>query len=217
MLSFMVRSTQSAIYKRRRLVRDFFWPVSAAVLLASVAQAEVRRGVDAEAGLPYWEVQEPGISLRLVQRLPDQTRAFFLARGFARADADAIAQSCVFQTVLKNTSQLSTPSTLEITLRDWQVHRAASRSGLKTREDWATDWVARKISQSARIAFEWALFPTRQIYNPGDYNWGMTVFNIPPDTRFDLEVVWQQDAKRHSVMLGDVHCASDALGAEQSP
>ncbi len=180
-------------------------------------QAQLSQGIDAEAGLPYWELQESGISLRLVQRLPDQTRAFFLARGVPRAEVESIAQSCVFQTVLKNTSQLTTPSALDYSLRDWQVQRAAAVSGLKTREDWAKAWAARDLPMSARVAFEWALFPTQQINHPGDYNWGMTVFNLPPGTRFDLHVVWQQFGERHSVVLKGLHCAPDADGVEASP
>jgi hypothetical protein len=175
----------------------------------ATAQTEISTGVDADAGLPYWEIRESGMSLRLVQRLPDQTRAFFLARGFTRADVDLIAQSCVFQTIFKNTSQTEKPSVLEYNLRSWNVHVADAVRGLKTREDWAEQWAARDIPQPAKIAFEWALLPTRQVYNPGDYNWGMSVFNLPPDNHFDLEVVWQQYGSQHSVVLKEIHCAPD--------
>ena len=58
-------------------------------------------------------LKEKGISLRLVQRLPIQSRAFFLARGFNKQQAEIIAQSCIFQTVFKNTSnKASSPSPL---------------------------------------------------------------------------------------------------------
>ena len=176
---------------------------------AATAQTAISAGVDADAGLPYWEIRESGMTLRLVQRLPDQTRAFFLARGFTRADVDLIAQSCVFQTIFKNTSQTEKPSVLEYNLRDWKVRVADAARGLKTREDWAAQWVARNIPQPARIAFEWALLPTRQVYNPGDYNWGMSVFDLPPDSHFDLEVVWQQYDSRHTAVLKNIHCAPD--------
>jgi len=184
---------------------------------AAMSQTEISTGIDADADLPYWEIRKPGMSLRLVQRLPDQTRAFFLARGFARADVDLIAQSCVFQTIFKNTSQAAQPSALEYNLRDWRVRVAGAARGLKTREDWAEEWAPRGIPQPARIAFEWALLPTRQIYNPGDYNWGMSVFNLPPDSRFDLEVVWQQYGARHTEVLKDVHCAADTPTAAEAP
>lgn len=38
----------------------------------------------------------------LVQRPPDQTRAFLRARGFGAAQAERIAQSCVFQATFRD-------------------------------------------------------------------------------------------------------------------
>ena len=38
----------------------------------------------------------------LVQRLPDQTRAFFRARGLGAAQAERPAQSCVLQTTFQD-------------------------------------------------------------------------------------------------------------------
>lgn len=203
----MLRKTSSRPSVRSRTLRCCL--LAAVWVSAAVNGAQLSQGVDAEAGLPYWQVQDAGMSLRLVQRLPDQTRAFFLARGFARADAEMIAQSCVFQTVLKNTSQTSRPDALEYSLQNWRVHRAVFVSGLKTREAWAKVWAARETPMPARIAFAWALLPTQQRNNPGDYNWGMTVFDMPPESRFDLEVVWHQFGKRQSAVLKGLHCGPD--------
>jgi len=44
---------------------------------------------------------------------------------------------------------------------------------------------------------------------PGDYNWGLTAFGIPPGSVFDLEVKWQADAKQHSGEIRDIQCAPD--------
>lgn len=179
------------------------------LLTAASVAAEVNTGTDEEARLPYWEIVEPGISIRLVQRLPDQTRGFFQARGFSVEDSELIAQSCVFQTVFKNISASSEPGTIEYNLRDWAVHAAGVRRGLKTREDWKKEWLARKAPQAAQLAFEWSLLPTRQTYRPGDYNWGMTLFGLKPGADFDLDVVWRQDGKQRTARLKAVRCAPD--------
>ncbi len=176
---------------------------------APPAIATIATGVDAEARLPYWEVVERGISIRLVQRLPDQTRGFFHARGFAVADAERIAQSCVFQTVFRNLAPPSDPGVIEYDLRDWVVHAAGTRRPMKTREDWQREWTARAVPKAAQLAFEWALVPTRQTYGPGDYNWGMSVFDLAPGTAFDLDVVWRQRGERRSVRLTGLRCAPD--------
>lgn len=180
-------------------------------------QAGVSTGIDAEANLPYWELSAPGMSVRLVQRLPDQTRAFFLARGFSREAVELIAQSCVFQTVFRNTSAAADPGPLEYDLREWVVQAGGRRQGMKTREDWAVIWAELDTPKAARIAFEWALFPTRQTYHPGDYNWGMSIFGLEPGSRFDLTLVWQQYGERHSARIEGLQCAPDAPHSEAAP
>lgn len=180
-------------------------------------QAELSTGIDAEANLPYWEFTSPGMSVRLVQRLPDQTRAFFMARGFDREAVERIAQSCVFQTVFRNTSNASEPDALEYDLRDWSVHTGERHQGMMTREDWARIWAEQGAPSAARIAFEWALFPTRQTYNPGDYNWGMSIFGLAPGTRFELTLVWNQYGERHTARIEDLQCAPDTTDLETAP
>ena len=171
--------------------------------------ATITTGIDEEARLPYWHVQDEGASIRLVQRLPDQTRAFFMARGFSADQAELIAQSCVFQTVFKNISNESRPSPIRYTLRDWTVRRDGVTGTLKTREDWAAQWEALNVSQAARIAFEWSLFPTHQTYQPGDYNWGMSIFQLPPGTSFQLDLSWTQYGETRGARIQDIRCAAD--------
>lgn len=190
-------------------VCNWHYVVSVLTLFATWVQAEVTTGVDADAGLPYWELREPGMSVRLVQRHPDQTRAFFLARGFSATEVELIAQSCVFQTVFKNTAPVESQGLLEYDLRTWRVHNGAQSQTLRMREDWAQIWASKDVAKPARIAFEWALFPTQQVYHPGDYNWGMSVFGLLPDSRFDLALSWQQFGTAHSARIPNIHCAAD--------
>jgi hypothetical protein len=171
--------------------------------------ATLSTGIDGKAHLPFWELKDRGMSLRLVQRLPDQTRGFFMARGFSGDQAEQIAQSCVFQTVFKNLSQTTSSSPLAYDLRDWRVWQAGVARPMKTREDWAVHWSAEEVATASRIALEWALYPTAQEYRPGDYNWGMSTFNLPPGTRFDLEVVWHQYGEIHRARIEGLECAAD--------
>jgi len=177
-----------------------------AALCASVA---VTTGTDAEAKLPYWEVAAPGVSIRLVQRLPAQTRGFFQARGFSVADTDYVAARCVFQTIFRNTAPAVSSDAIDYDLREWVVHAGGVQRGLMTREDWKKIWIARRAPMAAQLAFEWGLLPTRQHYNPGDFNWGMSVYGLPPGTRFDLDVVWRQRGERHEVRVKELRCAPD--------
>ena len=177
--------------------------------VTAFAETRLQTGTDPDAVLPYWQISDAGMSLRLVQRLPDQTRGYFLARGFAEPEADLIANSCVFQTVFKNESQASQPSPLEYNLRDWVISSRGKSQGLKLREDWKVEWQQRKVPLAAQLAFEWSLYPTQQVYKPGDYNWGMSIFNLKPGSKFDLKVVWRQYGETHSATIKDMQCAAD--------
>ena len=187
------------------------------LLMAQPVVAAVNSGTDDEAQLPYWEIAEPGVSIRIVQRLPDQTRGYFQARGFTVADSELIAQSCVFQTVFKNRSSATEPVKIEYNLREWVVHTASAERRMKTREDWKKIWTGRGAPQAAQLAFEWSLLPTRQTYSAGDYNWGMSVFGLAPGMKFDLDVVWQQNGERRTVRLNGVRCAPDIHPQPDAP
>ncbi len=145
---------------------------------------------------------------RLTQRLPDQTRAYLLARGFAAGRADFVATRCMFQSMFKNTGSQGDPA-VSINLDDWRVHAAGPQKHMLTREYWKQEWAQREISGSAAIAFEWSLLPTRQVYAPGDYNWGMTSYGLPPGTRFDLDFSWTTDGKLLQGRLNGVECPAD--------
>ena len=155
-----------------------------AVLLEPVS-AEVATGIDEQTGLRSWEWTEADVSIQMVQRLPDQTRAFFQGRGFSSSDADTIARSCVFQTIFRNDGKR--PLTYD--LDDWRIISQGQQNFLITRERWEQKWPEGEVSQAARIALRWSLLPTRQDFESGDYNWGMTSFGLPPGESFDLTLV----------------------------
>ena len=81
--------------------------------------------------LRSWDWRQGGVVLQLVQRLPDQTRAFFQARGFSSNTSERIATACVFQTIFRNDGQYP----LAYDLDDWRVtHRGETRVLLKHSE-----------------------------------------------------------------------------------
>lgn len=173
--------------------------------LFGMSAAVVESGVDTESGLRSWEWREAGVSLRLVQRLPDQTRAFFQARGFSSDAADRIADACIFQTILRNESEQS----LSYWLDDWRILQRGASGNLMTRERWDAVWQEGEASQAARIALRWSLLPTRQRFEPGDYNWGMTGFGLPSGSTFDLEMVLHLGGEKVIRTIDGIVCAPD--------
>ncbi len=179
--------------------------VLGACLLAEMASAEVITGQDPETGLRFWTWTHEGVSVQLRQQLPDQTRAFFLGRGFGRKDADRIGRSCVFQTIFRNDGFQS----IEYDLDTWSVHYRTGQLRLRTREAWDPEWKARGVGAAARTAFRWALLPTVQDFEPGDYNWGMMSFGLPPGEHFDLRLVVNIGGELVAAEIPSVVCATD--------
>jgi hypothetical protein len=189
-------------------VKTRFWPLLAVLVVPALCSADVSRGVVPENGLKYWEWRGEGALFRLTQRLPDQTRAFFLARGFSASDADFIARQCVFQSMLQNVAEAGT-GPLTYDLDAWRVHDGEHANALLTREHWDRLWQDRNVAPAQRIAFEWSLLPTEQSYLSGDYNWGMTSYGLKPGTRFDLVFSWKMRGKQHTGRIDGIECPED--------
>lgn len=184
-------------------------PLLPALLLGMPSAAEVIRSANEVSGLRSWRLVEGDMEIELVQRLPDQTRGFFLARGFSAAIADDIAGSCIFQTIIRNTGARADGGSISVDLAQWRVSHAGGKQGIRLKEPWIASWPEGAVSQAARLAFQWATFPTRQEFMTDDYNWGMTAFGLPPGAVFDLDLVWQQDGKVQTARISAVECAPD--------
>jgi hypothetical protein len=170
---------------------------------------EVIHSTDEETGLRKWHLVGDVLEVELVQRLPDQTRGFFLARGFPAAIADEIAVSCIFQTIIRNTGSQVADGTVSVDLAQWRVIHKDGERGIRLKEPWIASWPETAVGESSRLAFQWALFPTRQEFLADDYNWGMTAFGLPPGAVFDLDLAWQEDGKTFTARISAIECAPD--------
>jgi len=179
------------------------------VTLSTDIRSELITGTDETAQLPFWEWRTDSISIRLVQRLPDQTRAYFVARGFSKAHAEMIAQSCVFQTIYKNEAKAGSDLVIQYDLAHWNIITKNKNHKLKLREEWAGQWEKQGVSSKAKIAFNWSLLPSQQTYKAQDYNWGMTLYGLPPATQFDLLMVWKENNKEKTAIIKNIQCAPD--------
>ena len=162
--------------------------------------------VDSETGLVTWETQTQGIEVRLTQITPDQIRGFYLARGFSREATERFARECVFMAVVRNVGN----ATLLHRLANWRYVAAGQPPRmLRGKAAWDYQWRRMGVSESARIAFEWAQLPTAQTYAPGDWNQGMTSYGVPHGGHFDLHFAWQAGGRTFSGKLEGVRCADD--------
>ena len=167
--------------------------------------AEVTSARDAQTGLKSWTWREQGVSIQLLQLLPDQTRAFFIGRGFSADAADGVARACVFHTIFRNDGARP----LSYDLGDWSVRHAGRQQPLRTRERWETRWQRQPLDPASTIAFYWALLPTVQTFQPGDYNWGMTSYGLKPGSRFDLSLRLDVAGQPVQGAIKGLECAPD--------
>lgn len=189
------------------------WFLAVALLLhgnglaASEPLLNQRHWVAPGTGIHHWVVERnDGIYLEFSQRLPEQTRAFFQARGFTPEAAERLAGVCVIQTVIRNNSRTAV---IHTDIGNWRVMTGTGERPYRLESDWQKQWQNLNVSQPARIAFRFALLPAVQSLNPGDWLQGMTTLEVPLRERFDLKVRWTEDQANREATVGGVRCAAD--------
>lgn len=187
------------------------------ILVCVPVMAGTVRSVNAETGLVKWHFTQGDLEIELIQRLPNQTRGFFLAREFSRAVADSIATSCVFQTIVRNRGESGSEDPLTVDLRQWRMQFAGEETGIVQKDQWINVWSGDEVSPAAVLAFRWATLPTQQEFLPSDYNWGMTLYGLPPGAVFDLKVVWQAGQQQHSGWIKKIECPPDVEHLKDMP
>ena len=169
--------------------------------------APTETSLDPETGLATWQTESAGIQVRLTQIDPNQIRAFYQARGFSPQQLEPYAATCVFMTVVRNIGTTA----IEHRLADWHYQDTPRQSRhIRSKEEWDALWTKMEVPQPARIAFTWAQFPAEQRFEPGDWNQGMTSYDLPRTARFDLTFTWQQSGDTRTGQLNNVGCANES-------
>ena len=188
----------------------FFSIIFMPIVASATADVTQSQSVDEQAALASWKIDDGNFELELTQLLPDQTRAFFLARGFSKQIANTIATGCIMQIIGRNSAeQGASDSVIDVDLKQWRMLHEGSEGPIKLKEQWDSEWPADKVSDTARLAFRWATFPTQQNFAPGDYGWGMTSFGLAPGERFDLRVVWTVAGVEKDAWIRGIQCAEE--------
>ncbi len=188
------------------IIRNFFLIL---YLFSQMAGADVYKTSLPETQLIEWKLIDDNFQIQLIQRLPDQTYGFFEARGFSKKIATQIANSCVFQTIIKNTSATKN-ATFSVSLKSWKIKSNNTIKSLKLKESWFEDWQTESIKPASHLAFRWATYPTQQDFSPnGDYNWGMISFGLKPGTTFDLQLEWVSEKQKKNAWIKNMTCAKN--------
>ena len=179
------------------------------IMAMPVMTGEVKRSVNEENGLQGWHFSDSDIEIELIQRLPDQTRALLMNHKFSREVIEQMALSCMFQTIIRNTGKSAANRVVSIDLTEWRMlHEGKVRKPLM-KEPLLASWTDADADPAAKLVVRWGMFPTQQEYLPGDYNWGLTAYGIPPGATFDLDVAWREGGALRRGEIKGVVCAPD--------
>lgn len=180
--------------------------LSAMLCAGSILAGETLQTTDPETQLSTWEANRNGVHLRLTQISPQQARAFMQARGLDAKSAEEFAHTCVYMTVLRNEGK----SPIKYCLAEWRYTPASGTpQTMLAKHDWLAKWRPRKLPKSVKLAFDWSQFPFEQSFAPGDWNQGMTTFELPAGSRFDLQYRWWRNGKLYENTLRDVQCPAN--------
>lgn len=175
----------------------------AASCIDTLQAGETRHTISQDTGLSTWETENGGVHFRLTQISREQALAFMLARGMDEKSANEFASTCVFMTVLRNDSK----KPIKYSLAKWRhVPAEGTPQLMLTKHDWLARWQPRNFSKPVKTAFEWSQFPVEQTFSPGDWNQGMTTYELVPGQEFDVIYRWWQNGKLHEGMLQNVEC-----------
>lgn len=176
------------------------------ILLLLVPQYAVSLEVEPEkiptSGLLSWTVEEPELSLRLAQLLPEFVSAVFSSRGLPPQVIDTLKEYCVFGTIIKNKANDS----LAYRVADWRfVTPDGKEHKIKTKDEWAKQWA------DMGAPFRWLFLPGDQNFAVGDWSQGFSTIKLPPDSVFDLKYSWTIQGKTRHRILENLRCAPAEL------
>ncbi|MEJ2347507.1 MAG: hypothetical protein P8090_19370 [Gammaproteobacteria bacterium] len=153
-----------------------------------------------KSGMLSWTATDDGLSIKLVQLLPDFVRAVYAKHDLPAKQYNEIAGYCDFGTILRNTSG----KTMKYDVRDWRAVASGGAVGkIKPKSEWVAEW------RKAGIHYTWTLFPDSGTFYAGDWQQGFTTIKLPHGTRFDLILKWKIDGVTHSGRIHNMQCAPD--------
>ena len=159
-----------------------------------------------------------GVEITVAARTPEQTRAFYEARGFPPDALRELAGAC-FMTIGVHNGRNGTvwlePAAWRFVTDDGQPVRQIGR------EHWEARWQALGVPAAARAAFGWTQLPVRRDLQPGEPVGGNLAV-VPQNRPFTLEAVFALGERREQgtlrLRVPRLRCApGDPPGAAPEP
>lgn len=169
------------------------------LLWQSQPVAETAQFTDPGTGLKYWQSEENGFSLQLIQLHPDYVTAVYDSRGLPKKLIEGVLKYCVFGTIIKNESQ----EEVSYRVADWRYSvKDGKKLPVKTKSQWLKEW------EAMGVGYRWSMLADDQVFSPGDWIQGFTTIGLNPGDIFDFHYQWTYKGKVYTKTLKGISCAS---------
>lgn len=137
--------------------------------------------------------EREGLAFSASTRTPEQTTAFYAARGFPEAMVREIAATCFVTVGLQNRRD----EVVWLELDQWRFTDAAGQPVARiTRPEWNRKWESRQVPLSARATFGWTQLPEARDLQPGEPVGG-NVAVVAPKGSFSLNARFRTASGKH--------------------
>lgn len=128
------------------------------------------------------QITRDGLDFSVSVRTPEQTRAFYAARGLPPSAVQAIAKTCLLTVTLHNRRA----DIVWLDLAAWDFTDAGGHPVARiSRSQWAARWRSLQVPLAAQSTFGWTQLPETRDMQP-DENVGGNVPIAPPEGTFTL-------------------------------
>ena len=146
----MFRFTHRVLYLL--LLVSYSFPINISAENAPVNSSEIKRYEDKD------------VFIRLINRTPDQLRAFYLARQFNQASIEEILNTCLVTPIIHNLSQ----DILWLDLDEWRFSSHGKPFERLRRDYWPDRWARTQLPQAQQSTFGWTLLPETRDLHPDE-------------------------------------------------
>ena len=154
-------------------------------------------------------LKQPGITVKLTPRSPNQMGSFNEARGFPRPMVARLKKQCYITIGIENTGSQK----IWFDLKNWHFSVNGKTLKREHRNVWLQRWKDMGVPLSKRSTFRWTLIPEQLDYLPGEKEGGNIIL---PFTRekiqldATLETGDQRQGKPIHIHTDALYCAEDA-------
>ncbi|HHO60014.1 MAG TPA: hypothetical protein ENJ64_07195 [Thiotrichales bacterium] len=159
-------------------------------------------------------LKQPGITVELTPRSPNQMGSFNEARGFPRPMLTLLKKQCYITIGIENTGRQK----IWFDLKNWRFSVNGKALEREHRDVWMQRWAEMGVPLSKQSTFRWTLIPEQLDYLPGEREGGNIILPFTSAMiRLDatLQTGENRQGKPIHIHYDALYCAEDAPAEQE--